>query len=173
MSADTADHDCTKNYEDHVKFQANRFMSLLTYLSHDWEPEQRPQWLVHPLEAIQVLTQNHHRVRATYTTRKHRISPSFLESDQPVPQADDSPLIVHITAADFEPSLSTAELQCIDQQIVQSNRWAQPPQSLWASVKGDGPRPTRSCGLMAKPPGECAHCGKVVADGSVMRECPK
>ncbi|KAE9406790.1 hypothetical protein BT96DRAFT_954782 [Gymnopus androsaceus JB14] len=51
------------DYDSLTKYQADRFMSLLTYLHHDWDWGNKPKW-----------------VRATYTTpeRKFKLNPDFL-----------------------------------------------------------------------------------------------
>ncbi|KAJ7700791.1 hypothetical protein B0H17DRAFT_1046655 [Mycena rosella] len=85
-----------------TKYQADRFMSLLTYLHHT---EGKPNW-----------------VRATYVTDSdnYTLDPLFLQSFDPPPST--ARKIFHVTADAFVPCLLSAELDSIDTLLKQGGK---------------------------------------------------
>ncbi|KAI0317664.1 hypothetical protein OF83DRAFT_116147 [Amylostereum chailletii] len=128
------------DYDALTKFQADRFMSLLTYIYHD----QPPQW-----------------VRATYTTLAQKdLHPEFLNSREP-PSGKLNPPIYHVTAQNFVPSLVPSELEKIDNLLAQSKSRKAPPTSLREKVLGNKDVRPKAEAWMAgqeKNAVQCAYC---------------
>ncbi|KAI0045684.1 hypothetical protein FA95DRAFT_1521210 [Auriscalpium vulgare] len=132
------------DYDNLTKYQADRFMSLLTYLYHDGN---KPKW-----------------VRATYTTLANKDLPvSFIDplAEQP---AKSSPPVFHVTAENFVPSLLPAEIEKIDNLLAQRRSVKMPPAELRQKVQGtksDRPKAEAWLGGQQKNGVQCAFCDKV------------
>ncbi|KAL1740440.1 hypothetical protein HDZ31DRAFT_47505 [Schizophyllum fasciatum] len=93
------------DYDALTKYQADRFMSLVTYLHGEWDWGNQPQW-----------------VRATYVTpvQGHKLSPAFFENlDAPAGdhRLPDAPPIFQVTHDKFAPTLLLSELEKIDNTV--------------------------------------------------------
>ncbi|KAA1469777.1 hypothetical protein DENSPDRAFT_835437 [Dentipellis sp. KUC8613] len=140
---------CGNPYHDDygvlTKYQADRLMSLLTYVYHK---DNKPLW-----------------VRATYTTMtSKKLRPEFLNTHEPINDTKKPP-IFHVTAEDFVPSLLSGELEQIDNLLVQSKK-SLPPAELRNKVLGSKetrPTPQAWSAGMEKNPRQCAFCEKVGA----------
>ncbi|EPQ51019.1 hypothetical protein GLOTRDRAFT_81621 [Gloeophyllum trabeum ATCC 11539] len=133
------------DYDAIVKYNTDRFMSLLKYLHHD---DARPNW-----------------VRATYTTSKNRsLDPDFLNSlEGPKAGTSTTPPIFHVTPDNFTPSLLASDIEKID-NLLTSSRRKLPPSSVKNEVLGkkEG-RPEMKTYLAGneKNKRQCAYCEKV------------
>ncbi|KAI0055379.1 hypothetical protein BV25DRAFT_1921855 [Artomyces pyxidatus] len=133
------------DYEELTKYQADRFMSLATYVYHKGN---KLNW-----------------VRATYTTTDSKVLPvSFMDPNNvPTGSEPGKPSIFHITADDFVPSLLPAELEKIDNLLAQSSRELPPP-ALRQKVLGTKearPKPEAWMGGKEKVLRQCAYCEKL------------
>ncbi|THH19090.1 hypothetical protein EW146_g2003 [Bondarzewia mesenterica] len=112
------------DYDSLTQYQANRLMSLLTYLNHD---SNKPNW-----------------VHATYTTTPSRGLPAEFLDNLQAPESQRTPPIFHITPDNFVPSLLAGELEKIDNLLAQSEHITPPAAELRDKVLGskkDRPEP--------------------------------
>ncbi|KIK63636.1 hypothetical protein GYMLUDRAFT_40705 [Collybiopsis luxurians FD-317 M1] len=136
------------DYDSITKYQADRLMSLLTYLHHDWKWGNRPNW-----------------VRATYTTpeRKFKLTPDFLTK---IGSMSLKPFICHVTPDDFVPSLSPSELEKIDNVVAQGgSSMKRTETSVRDKVIGSKEtKPNVAAPFRRRNPRQCAHCETVSKD---------
>ncbi|KAI0034879.1 hypothetical protein K488DRAFT_44623, partial [Vararia minispora EC-137] len=97
------------DYDALTKYQADRFMSLLTYLHEEWDWGNKPSW-----------------VRATYVTpsQNHLVSKGFLD-DLTVSAGEKrhpgNPPIFMITREKFTPTLLPSDLEKIDNTVARGS----------------------------------------------------
>ncbi|KAF7353851.1 O-methylsterigmatocystin oxidoreductase [Mycena venus] len=128
------------DYDSLTKYQADRFMSLATYLYHT---ENKPAW-----------------VRGTYVTKSNgfTLDPQFLQTLEP--PTNKGGKIFHVTADTFVPSLLSNELESIDTLLKQSGKSV--PKAVRYQVLGSKEtRPDVSGVWKAKNPRQCAQCEKI------------
>ncbi|KAJ4488445.1 hypothetical protein J3R30DRAFT_3280347 [Lentinula aciculospora] len=129
------------DYDTMTKYQADRFMSLLTYLHHD----------------IQSLS----RVRATYTTpeRKFKLNIDFL-TKLGSPTSSIKPSIWHVTSDEFVPCLSASELDKMDNVVAQGeSSKTRTTQSVRDKVLGSAEtKPNVSSHWKHRNPRQCDLC---------------
>jgi len=128
------------DYDALTKYQADRFMSLVTYLYHT---ENKPEW-----------------VRATYVTKSngYALDPRFLQTLEP--PTNNAGKIFHVTADTFVPSLLSNELDSIDTLLKQSGKSV--PKIMRYQVLGSkDTRPEVSGVWKSKNPRQCAQCEKI------------
>ncbi|TFK52252.1 hypothetical protein OE88DRAFT_1657406 [Heliocybe sulcata] len=135
------------DYDAIVKWQADRFMSLLKYIHHADESP-KPLW-----------------VRATYTTSSNRwLDPDFLNSlDIPKAATKTTPPIFHVTSDNFVPSLLSSEIEKIDNLRSQSSK-PRPPSSVMNAVLGskqDRPDAKNYTVMNEKNARQCSYCEKL------------
>ncbi|KAI0055380.1 hypothetical protein BV25DRAFT_1921856 [Artomyces pyxidatus] len=132
-------------YDDLMKYHADRFMSLVTYLYHYGS---KPEW-----------------VRATYTTFASKDLPDvFMDPKSTVTGTIRDPPIFHVTADNFVPSLLPSELERVDNLIAQSNMDKQPPPGLRQKVLGTKdtrPKPDALLRGTGRTQIQCAFCDKL------------
>jgi len=129
------------DYDALTKYQANRFMSLATYLYHK---EGIPEW-----------------VRATYVTKStgYALDPRFLQTFDIPPS--DLRKISHVTADTFVPSMLPSERDIINTLLKQGNKEL-PGANVSARVLGSkDTRPDVSDVWKSKNSRQCAECSKV------------
>uniref|UniRef100_A0A8H8CDN7 Wax synthase domain-containing protein n=1 Tax=Psilocybe cubensis TaxID=181762 RepID=A0A8H8CDN7_PSICU len=140
------------DFEAMTKYQADRMMSLLTYLYHS----RKPAW-----------------VRATYVTPRNNfnLEPLFLNSDDPFSPARlrysirrGIPPIFHVTPDDFIPSLSLSDIEKIDALLRIKHSDKIPPEEVKQAVMGgkDVVKPlVESKMFKGKNPRKCSFCSVV------------
>ncbi|KAJ7119004.1 hypothetical protein C8R44DRAFT_841344 [Mycena epipterygia] len=128
------------DYDALTKYQADRFMSLLTYLHHT---EGKPNW-----------------VRATYVTRSngYALDPLFLQSFDAPP--NNSGKISHVTADTFVPSLLSNELDSID-TLLKQGRTRVPKAMRYKVLGSKDTRPDVSPVWKSKNSRQCAQCATI------------
>ncbi|KAK7464243.1 hypothetical protein VKT23_006409 [Stygiomarasmius scandens] len=146
------------DYDALTRYHADRFMSLLTYLRHEWkESDNDPQW-----------------VRATYTTPEHRfkLNPDFLAKfhEPESTSTTAKPPVFHVTADNFIPTLFESELEKIDNVVAQGGRKSRAEPSTRDKVLGtkEG-RPNVSSAFKNKNPRQCSYCEKVSKDKDLQK----
>ncbi|EPT00605.1 hypothetical protein FOMPIDRAFT_1162970 [Fomitopsis schrenkii] len=144
------------NYSHHdhdviTRYQADRMMSLVTYLHDAWDWGNAPNW-----------------VRATYTTpnRGFMVDSAFLLGvNEAVTPTKGAPPIFHVTPDAFTPTLLDSELERIDNVCTQGRQKRAGPAAVEAArlrvlgTKED--RPDVGEAWMNKNPRECANCHAV------------
>ncbi|KAJ7494363.1 hypothetical protein B0H11DRAFT_2004322 [Mycena galericulata] len=139
------------DYDALTKYQADRFMSLATYLYHT---EGKPNW-----------------VRATYVTRSngYQIDPLFLQNFNPPPS--NVRKISHVTADTFVASMLPAEREGIDTLLKQSGKRVPGPDVSSRVLGSKESRPDVSGVWKSKNARQCAECGK--ASSSDLLKCSR
>ncbi|TFY67116.1 hypothetical protein EVJ58_g1850 [Rhodofomes roseus] len=109
------------DYDAMTKYQADRMMSLLTYLHEAWDWGNKPNW-----------------VRATYTTpnRSFKIDPAVLPGvNKSVTPSKGAPPIFHVTQESFSPTLLEGEIEKIDNVCTQGQETRAGPAVVEAARK--------------------------------------
>ncbi|KAF9072931.1 hypothetical protein BDP27DRAFT_1319658 [Rhodocollybia butyracea] len=145
------------DYDAMTKYQADRFMSLLTYLHHDWDWGNKPTW-----------------VRATYTTPKQKFK---LTTDvlTKVDLPSCTPLIWQVTSDDFVPSLLVSELEKIDNVVAQGGSSISPKKRAATSVRdkvvgSKETKPDVSAQWKHRNPHQCGFC-ESISPGKDLQKC--
>ncbi|KZT69925.1 hypothetical protein DAEQUDRAFT_668663, partial [Daedalea quercina L-15889] len=157
------------NYSHHdydmTKYQADRMMSLVTYLHDAWD------WGTNRTDPSSHVRC---RIRATYTTpmRGFKVDLAFLSGvDGPVTPSKGAPPIFHVTPDSFTPTLLATELEKIDNVCAQGRERQAGPDAMEAARKRvlgtkEG-RPDVGDAWMNKNARECANC-QVVKDKALL-----
>ena len=168
------------DYDALTRYQADRLLSLVTYLHFEWDKGNPPAWYPSDLHIvfqnsplITFLT----RVRATYTTSDldFKINPELLSKfhEPETTSKTAKPPIVHVTADHFIPTLVEGELEKIDNVVAQggsgtSPKRAQPSARDRVLGTKEG-RPSVSGAWKARNPRQCAYCEKISKDKDLQK----
>lgn len=148
------------DYDALTRYQADRLLSLVTYLHFEWNKGNPPAW-----------------VRATYTTPDldFKINPELLSKFHEPETTSETvkPPIFHVTADHFIPTLVEGELEKIDNVVAQGERGTSPkraqPSTRDRVLGTKEGRPNVSGAWKARNPRQCSYCEKISQDKDLQK----
>lgn len=161
------------DYDTMTKYQADRLVSLLTYLHYENGP---PQWCTSFifLSLCYALATRNPRVRATYVTLTNNfaLDPAFLSSIAPLTSAQMRDCLVarraplfHVTPDTFIPSLRDGDVEKVDSLLLmKGKRRTCVPAEVRNLVVGGKQAPPKVASMVFKQKNarQCAFCEEVM-----------